>query len=75
MVESLQSICVEIFQYEISKTDGVILNATSLTCSLQPGVIIIPLLGPIIAGAAIAESYAAYPFQVFDAIFYRNNEP
>ena len=30
IVESLQSICVEIFQYEICKTDRIILNAISL---------------------------------------------
>ena len=29
IVERLQSICVEIFQYEISKTDRIILNAIS----------------------------------------------
>ena len=74
IVESLQSICVEIFQYEISKTDGIILNATSLTCSLQPCIIIIPLLGPIITWAGIAEGNGTYALQIFDAIFYRDNQ-
>ena len=43
--------------------------------SLQARIIIIPLFGPIITRTGIAEGDAAYTLQVFDAIFYRDDEP
>jgi hypothetical protein len=65
---SISDLCTPFVRYLESKRRILIYK------NLQPGVIIISLLGPVIMRAMVAERDGAYAFQVFDAIFYRDNQ-